>query len=222
MQIESLRKVRASLQTRHTPIGKRCIDRKNERATNPLEKTSKDEEQQRRGETRKRRSEDKNNQSRQKNRPPADHIGKASKCEQYGSNDNQIPDNDPLGGPTYPRVKRVRNAWQANIDNGAIQCGHKGRCSCQGEHNPLVRLVLEFARMVRAKIGCVVNCAHRSCNSVCYSIHTDCFKFPICVTSLFFVHSILFSGLLRTWVLFCHNSKYLFFRFFTTSPLSKV
>src|SRR5205085_150049 len=41
----------------------RHIDRKDERPTNPLEKTSEDEKQQRRGETRKRRSEDKNNQS---------------------------------------------------------------------------------------------------------------------------------------------------------------
>ena len=88
----------------------RHIYRKDERATDPLEKASKDEEQQRRSETRKRRSEGKNDQSRHKNGFATDDIGKTSKGEENRGNHYEIPNNDPLGGPTYPCVKRACNA----------------------------------------------------------------------------------------------------------------
>src|SRR5258706_5919390 len=88
----------------------RHVDRKDERASDPLEETSKNQQRQRRGQARKRGPKDENNQSRQENGLATKHIGKASKGEQKGGNHDQVANNDPLGGSAYPYIKCACNA----------------------------------------------------------------------------------------------------------------
>src|SRR5437588_6167811 len=109
IQIESLRNVTVFLIMWTTPIGKRCIDGKDERSPYSLQETGDDQYGQRR------RCPAEDGAKHEDDQPcfidglPPDHIGQASESQQARSNHDQIANDDPFDGSTDANAKGVRN-----------------------------------------------------------------------------------------------------------------